>query len=1593
MASNIHRQQSKQPSNHSDRIPPTLPTDCPTVTKPIDSKKWEDRSTKILDAIRCLVDALRSAPPSCLTSLNPLGARVISGNVMNRDRLVDRSGHERAISKHGEKQSSLLQHLIAEGILEKVHILQLGDAFTIHAHVHEEYSTPINPKDTEKLKSELIPPAKSNERRFIARRILLPLLHYLGECYAILDNLTTQQPPPSPESQESKGQKNENDSDTNACNREISAEIHERRSAKTKKKTRKSAPPPPGMLSLRDYTNVACLLEFTISICLIPRLEYPTSCFGVYWSKNDNIEHPIKHVEIKTLLAEKRCGVLPKSLSGRISKWVLSWGTVFFSSIEAGFYEGDLGYAKNDHENRSKSEIGQCPQLVTEFHQIFQTLDAYNELTLLATAMGHVLLLDRFRPMLLPRHLNDVFMTLLFLERLSWWMANKNGKTMSCNRFSKEEMIILEGQSIEETYMRSHLHNLEKSLLFAPLQISMPVIAPVEPTKQQTHQKTWPSLYTNLSSLRPVDHREAALAFRTLLSGGAVMGQEHHIGTSQTAATSSSSSNEFSISRTQTKMTIPPWLRMRLGQCLTELAREDLRSVVDVFVAYARGSAGGGTADDRHSNEVDDEMTGAAARLARALCAKPANSRGLNSGVVNVASGGYGRAFEMRLCRQFVDFLVDEGEVNWKNRKSDDNGDVGAIPRSRSTAAMFLTFWATISQLHLEVLKSIFLPMLTSGLTFFAFEREDHKNHRDVLTPIQSAAAIGAWLAATPSSIDSSTKKKVSSLLLEILGPSPKSHVTDCGCHPNVLGQIVRLTASCQAENNMASPSRRFVVEIDSVGEQEKIRKRLQMEVETTLLQIVLFLAKCDNGYEHVKRKNAEMISLELVKAVSTNDWDRKGYGISTSFCGQFDTKVDDGDDVDAAILIDRLQCRAKSVISAVVVPISTTLDAAFSDGTDKTVKTESAELLLPSALFNLALLFHFTSLAVRSNDHDKVSSQLQSMTNAYGTKKTSDEDKEGMILAASALLANLCESCSPVSLLGQNIECDNETENGILQMLALVIKSAGAHFGADHNPDNNMTGDSMDLLSTTSLTLSFLTALLELGSKKRPVADEELLQSTIPALATLSSLRRVNISSTASDLESSQLSRELAESAEMASHAMALIASRHVIDSSDDAPKPLKPTKSRLSSILDEISLAEQDLQSNQPPVRAKGVVSLRHIARSLANVKSSDENDSIPPISKENLNGGSFVTEISDTPGVVSLSMLKEELALITRTLARICLNSLADSESYVYLASIHTLVAVSDVCPSEMMPLMGAVVATGSVFMTLAAASESIVTAEVTLSQEQRIKATEALIFMIRRRGEGIFMHGPLLLDMMLFGPKKAHCSKKKDSSRHPQMIQSLTHSYFMGLDGHDSDNDDENEDRKIRLKTGGPVFDTEEDDLLRSATISVVCELIAALNPAVIATYCPILVQLAITALRLDSSRPVRRAAAFLSREIYACVEKETNESGSGNGNTSSSMAVALMSADEESLFNLLRLCLSADEVDYKSKDRCNRAVKGKVRLVDPATQSRCEEALKIRQDLDDSGILNAAKLAAISILGDANNPVVQVVRRALSQSSL
>jgi hypothetical protein len=92
-----------------------------------------------------------------------------------------------------------------------------------------------------------------------------------------------------------------------------------------------------------------------------------------------------------------------------------------------------------------------------------------------------------------------------------------------------------------------------------------------------------------------------------------------------------------------------------------------------------------------------------------------------------------------------------------------------------------------------------------------------------------------------------------------------------------------------------------------------------------------------------------------------------------------------------------------------------------------------------------------------------------------------------------------------------------------------------------------------------------------------------------------------------------------------------------------------------------------------------------------------------------------------------------------------------------------------------------------------------------------------------------------------------------------------------------------------------------------------------------------------------------------------------------------------MAIAMVRAGEDKLFNALTRCVAAADVDTSE----SLAVKGKTRLLDPAIQTRSKEALELRVDLE--VIFQMAVVVAQSLEREANDPVVEVVRKALSES--
>jgi hypothetical protein len=159
----------------------------------------------------------------------------------------------------------------------------------------------------------------SDERYNLVKEILIPMVEALTWCYRIIDQLP-QPNPPQPQSPRNRNKK---------------------------------PAPPRGMLSIQNYTDIACVLEFLICTSVIPQLD---PC----------VVAPL----------QDRIRILPKSIAGRLPR-------------------ASLGWAASQPVQRTALELQQTTQVVAS-----------------------LIFLDRFRPMLLPRHVTDLYAAIFQAEQL-----------------------------------------------------------------------------------------------------------------------------------------------------------------------------------------------------------------------------------------------------------------------------------------------------------------------------------------------------------------------------------------------------------------------------------------------------------------------------------------------------------------------------------------------------------------------------------------------------------------------------------------------------------------------------------------------------------------------------------------------------------------------------------------------------------------------------------------------------------------------------------------------------------------------------------------------------------------------------------------------------------------------------------------------------------------------------------------------------------------------------------------------------------------------------------------------------------------------
>jgi hypothetical protein len=552
------------------------------------------------------------------------------------------------------------------------------------------------------------------------------------------------------------------------------------------------------------------------------------------------------------------------------------------------------------------------------------------------------------------------------------------------------------------------------------------------------------------------------------------------------------------------------------------------------------------------------------------------------------------------------------------------------------------------------------------------------------------------------------------------------------------------------------------------------------------------------------------------------------------------------------------------------------------------------------------------------------------------------------MQLTTSILLPILCEECPQEQLLFG----DQRDATGLLDLIHDVLSHSLVKGSSDQHrdADPSFTNGEMDALyemaevfesskhetrfAIASIVLSLLIALLEMGSQQRSVEEEEKLQSFVPILTKLSD--PVFVQGLRRD--------EGAALVDMATYALTLIASRkaNLVAIVEKENNRLGETGSlnprmKLARILRK---AEIDLKSIHPPLRARGMVSLSRIVRGFSGALPKERS---PPI----------VQEMD-----IARNDKEDNESFLVKEVLRLALVALSDPESYVYLSAVQTVVALCDLAPRSVLPLVASGVVSGKV----PALDQNVVVC--VLSQEQSIKLTEALVFAIRRRAVPDEYFPGLVNILLARGGQVGSIVASFggiNASEH-LLIQKETNDYFsvkLGGDDEALTTRERWEEQDMRLRTGGPLFCIEETDAVRSVRISVLSELVAAASPSTVAPYCHIMVPLIVDALLLDPSRLVMRASALLTLEMYSCLLREAEdleiflENGDSKHSTSIPFAMAMVYSKEERLFGAI--------------SQYGKGVVSEHHMIDSTTSKRLDEAITLRDAAKGKGIFAAAML--------------------------
>ena len=1340
--------------------------------------------------------------------------------------------------------------------------------------------------------------------------------------------------------------------------------------------------PPAGMISVQDYTDIACFLEFIVCTAILPSL--------VDSREDTNSNKYTSSSETSSSIVEDRIRTkLPKSLAGRIPKNALRWGITTTLCIDESFNTNNTVRNRNENgdTNSSNNETIRLVASTTSVLKATQKEEHKLHLLVLATeALTKLVLLDRFRPMLLPRHVYDIYRGCFRAE----YMASQSDRiqptntTITWNDTNRIKMII-------------------DPVYYTALGLSHPSLS--------SSSCPSPSSIPQQFTLNRVNYTLQAIAYQTLLCTSKekhVVGGIHHMSKSQ------------------------HWLRQRASSQLTHLATTNengLAAIVSAFVPTT----------DALSSFGNELMNGAAQRLGRTLVAMTHEQTKMNSNSNNYNDRDIVKSQKQQkqnqkekqiqttmelqgmLCKQLLGLLAvvfPPITTTSKNKKTKLDNDVSISPRSM---AIIQTAWSVLEHLSNENIEYHIIRPWTQQL----IHRSNENAHLEVTALASSSMSIhktirqlGALCAFPP---------PYSAFVLRFLRRiATATNVDDCNVHneiqdSSIFGQIYRIAILS---------SRKLSIFVSSKP----------ADIYDDAEQALLWLTKnLYAGGVTANKEDKEQVIVTWLSVLKQTTWDWKGYHYYINTKDSINTTLEIG------LYQDRQQTEVIEQFTNMVQSLTERCDFFVSNivlalAHPSNYETKEKNDSLSSRMRDFpSRIFRFLLRCYILDKEDELSCANDTIKN----DKAGDTASSSLKLIATILLPTLCEKCSQEQLLyGDNEENASELLFLIHEVLSNLAVSNRNKFQQECATTTDIDSSSKDtdferctistassgavermvleldkdeehrkefLSSISSILLSMLITIIELGSTLRSTEEEKILQSFLPTLQSLSIITNAGDES-------------VAAMADMAAYAMSLIASRKSSVSStvnndfsnqDDQINKLK--KSTNAAVADDLSTwdkyrrildqAEADLGSLHPPIRAKGMVSLGRLARGFQGILASTKESSMP----------SGIQELDESGNAVVGEGDNDDATFLIGEILHLSLAALNDEESYVYLAAIQTIVAVGDLYPRRVLPLLATSIVTGVVSLNkqpqapLPSSSQPLpITSSIKLSQGQNIKLAESLIFIIRRRAV-TDEYVPTIVNLMLYG--RILLSQEDDrSNKNAVLIQKETDTYFNIVSDQQKDDDDEGDERagredgndddlqtksdnaweekNIRLKTGGPIFDVEERDVVRSLRISVLSELVMSSSSSsstatVISAYCKVFIRLIVEAFHLDgSSRAVTRSAAFLARELYTQLLRETesletaintghnnnafggNDVGGGGYKTMTTakkpaiitdipFAVALVqSKDEELLFANLR----------------NQYIDTDTSIVDdPTTIMRCKEAVSIRELAMKRGIYTAARL--------------------------